>query len=719
MKKNKKNISKAYGYRFTVGRILQIVLALVFLIFAGRFLYIGISNKVAGENLSKRAQQLYQRNEVIKATRGTIYDKNGLTIAEDSHVFTVYAILDKTSIDYQDKPMYVVNKRKTAKQLAKVLPISEEKIYKYLNPKHQAYQVEFGSGGSNLSLSQKKEIEKMHLPGIKFVETASRLYPNGKFASHIIGLVTPKSSTTENTSSTNLVGTMGIEQYFDKQLSGTDGYRQAFVDADNYQMPNSQHIYKPAKNGDNIYLTLDSQLQTYLESLLDKAQKQYDPKSMTVVVEDLKTGKILAASQRPTFDPQTKEGLNSNWRNILVQDAYEPGSVFKILSYAAAIQSGNYNPNGYYRSGAIKVQDATIHDWNNVGWGTIPFKQAFPRSSNVGFTTLEQKMGLKTWKKYLKEFKIGEKTGVTLPGENAGLLSVNTSLDGAVTSFGQGVNVNVMQMMQAFSSLANNGQMVKPQFVDKITSSSGKTVSGYKVDKVGSPIFSSSTAKTILNSMQDTVNKTYGTGTAYKIPGKSIGVKTGTAQIANPKGGYLEGKKNYIFSVVGITSVKHPRYCVYITIRQPKTLGKSESTMLASIFKPLMSRVIASAEDDDIKSASESVTVPQLNGKKISKAESEAESSGLSVEVIGSGKKVLRQSLNYNSKTELNAKIFLFTGGTIKCPDMTGWSKSEVETFSSSSGIPISVTGSGSVTKQSIKAGKVINASSKLKVNLK
>ncbi|MBP2057809.1 penicillin-binding protein 2B [Lactobacillus colini] len=719
MKKSKKSISKAYGYRFTVGRILQIVLALVFLVFVGRFLYIGISNRVSGEDLSKRAKELYQRNEVIKATRGTIYDKNGLTIAEDSHVFTIYAILDKTSIDYHDKPMYVVDKHKTAKELAKVLPISEEKIYKYLNPKQKVYQVEFGAGGSNLSLSEKQEIEKMKLPGIKFVETPSRLYPNGRFASHIVGLVTPKHSSTENTSSTNLVGTMGIEQYFNKQLSGTDGYRQALVDADNYQMPNSDHIYKPAKDGDNLYLTIDSQLQTYLESLMDQVQKQYDPKTMTAVVEDLKTGQIMAASQRPTFDPQTKKGLNSNWRNILVQDAYEPGSVFKILTYASAIQSGNYNPNAYYRSGAVRVQDATIHDWNNVGWGTIPFSQAFPRSSNVGFTYLEQKMGLKTWKKYLKKFRVGQKTGITLPGENPGLVSITSRLDGAVTSFGQGVNVNVMQMMQAFSSVANNGQMIKPQLVNKITSPTGKTLSSYKVKKVGQPIFSASTAKVILSSMKDTINKNYGTGTAYKIPGKSIGVKTGTAQIAAPGGGYLKGQKNYIFSVVGITSLKNPRYCVYITIRQPRNMGKSAETMLASIFKPLMSRVITSAEDDDIKSAAESVTVPQLNGKKISKAKSEAQSSGLSVEVIGNGNQVLRQSLNYNSKVELNSKIFLFTGGTIKCPNMNGWSRTEVETFSASSGIPISISGRGSVSKQSIKAGKVINARSKLKVNLK
>ena len=181
-----KNRSKAHGYRFTVGRILQVALALVFLVFIGRFLYLGISKDVAGQDINKRTNDLYKRNEVLKATRGTIYDRNGLTIAEDSHAYTVYAILDKSSVDYKNRPMYVSDKEKTASKLAEVLPLSKGKILKYLNPKHKAYQVEFGSAGSGLTMEQKKKIQAMKLPGIKFEETNSRLYPNGAFASHII-----------------------------------------------------------------------------------------------------------------------------------------------------------------------------------------------------------------------------------------------------------------------------------------------------------------------------------------------------------------------------------------------------------------------------------------------------------------------------------------------------------------------------------------------------
>ena len=178
MKKNsnlKLQKSKAHSYRFTVGRFLQVAVALVFLVFTARFLYIGISKTVNGENLSERTKELYKRNQIIKATRGTIYDRNGLAIAEESHLYTIYAILDKSSINYKNKPEYVVNKSETAEKLAKVLPMSADKIYQYLTPKHKAFQVQFGTAGSGLTSKQKKKIEAMKLPGIKFLATPSRL----------------------------------------------------------------------------------------------------------------------------------------------------------------------------------------------------------------------------------------------------------------------------------------------------------------------------------------------------------------------------------------------------------------------------------------------------------------------------------------------------------------------------------------------------------------
>jgi putative penicillin-binding protein 2B len=713
-KKIVRKVSKSHVNRNVVGRLLQISMAFVFLLFVGRFLYLSISKTIAGENISERVSNLYKRDEILKSVRGAIYDNSGNVIAEDSHSFTLYAILDKSSLDYKGKPMYVVDKEKTAEKLSTVIPLSEKKILKYLHPKHKAYQVEFGTAGSGISLATKKKIMAMHLPGIHFDETPSRLYPNGRFASHIIGIAQPFND--KKTHSINLIGTMGIEKYFNKVLSGKDGRRIALVDAGEYQLPGGQHSYKAPINGNNIYLTIDSQLQIYLENLLDAVQNKYKPKALTAIVEDVKTGKIMAASQRPTFDPATRKGLNDNWRNILVQDSYEPGSVFKILSITAAIQEGKYNPKEYYRSGSITFNGSTIHDWNYTGWGAIPFEQAFPRSSNVGMSILVNRLGRHTWRRYLDNYHIGKKTNITLPDENSGLINIHSQIDQAVTSFGQGINVNAMQMMQVYSALANSGQMLKPQLVEKIVSSSGKVIKRYKKIKVGKPVYSQETAQTTLKLMRDVVEKEYGTGMTYKIPGKSIAVKTGTAQIAGIHGGYLKGDRNYLFSVVGLTPADNPRYCIYITMKQPQVMSDPPETIMSLIFKPLINRVSVSSKVDMM---SEQITIPSVKGQSREQAVRLLEKMGLYVETIGSGHKVEAQSILANTKVNPNSKIIIFTGGIIRCPNMKGWTIKQVTQFANISKVKVEVLGKGKVYKQSRIPRSILNRNSKVKVELR
>ncbi|MDO4912141.1 MAG: penicillin-binding protein [Lactobacillus sp.] len=714
--RNKRNTNllqtKAFKNRFTIGRVIQIVVALVFVIFVFRFLYLGVTQKIDGEDISERTKLLYATNRTISASRGTIYDRNGLVVAEDSHLYTVYAILDKSYIDYEGKAAYVTNKEETAAKLSTVLKISQDKIFKYLNPSTESFQVQFGSAGSNLTLAQKKAIEKMNLPGIKFYQTPSRIYPNGIFASHIVGLATPTYD--KKTGKEVLTGTMGLEAWFNKDLTGTDGYQMTNSASKNKR----NNIYKAAQNGNNLYLTIDSQIQSLLEQYMTQVMTKYRPVKLTGVVENIKTGEVLAASQRPTFNPQTKSGLTGSYRDVLVQDTYEPGSVFKILTLSAAVNSGNYHPNSYYNSGSVTVAGSTIHDWQTSGWGSIPFSQAFPRSSNVGFTLLEQKMGKKVWKSYLNKFRIGKKTGVTLPGEQAGFMQFSSVVDAATTSFGQGVNVNVMQMMQAFSSLANDGQMVKPQFISKEVNANGKVVKTYKVKKVGSPVYSAETAKTVLSNMKRVLNKNYGTGYAYRIPGVSIGVKTGTAQIANPKGGgYLTGDSNYIFSVVGVYPANKPKYAVYITMQQPRNMSDPAETILSQIFKPVMKQV--AVMDRNNTSSIDLRQVPNIVGLSTEEAKKSVKESGLHLLVLGTGKKVKAQQQESGHNLPSGTTVMAYTGGKLKMPDMTGWNSTLIEEFSELTGIRISQSGNGKVESQSIQIGKEINRSSKIKLKLK
>ena len=438
---------------------------------------------------------------------------------------------------------------------------------------------------------------------------------------------------------------------------------------------------------------------------------------MTVVIENLKTGKILAASQRPTFNSQTKDGISKAGSNLLVQSSYEPGSVFKILSLAAAVNSGNYNPKSYYRSGSITVSGSTIYDWQKSGWGTIPFSQAFPRSSNVGMVYLEKKIGAKLWHKYLNMFRITHKTGITLPGEVSGSLSFSSPVDQAVTSFGQGVTVNVMQMMQVYSALANNGQMVKPQLVEKITDSSGKTIKSYKVQKVGKKIFTAQTRKVVMQNMKKVLDKEIGTGHIYYMKGKDFGIKTGTAQIAKSTGGYMTGDRDYVFSVVGITPTANPRYCIYLTMKQPSKLGSGAETILAQIFKPMMSRLVLLNKGD--KSASAVVKVPKFTGMTYAKAKKTATSNGLSLVRLGTGSKVLSQKAGAGETVSVGSTVFVLTSRKISLPDLTGWSESQIEAYASLAGIKLQLSGSGKVKSQSLAQGTVVKSGTKLKVELK
>lgn len=705
--------------RVIVGLILIVAMSAVLLLFISRFAYIATSGHVGSVDLTKKTEQKYSQNKVLLGKRGTIYDVSGNIIAEDSNVYSVYAILDKKYNDTDGKPLHVVNKKKTAKVLSKYLPLSQKKILTYLKKKNQ-FQVEFGSAGKNLSLNTKKKIEAEKLPGIQFTDTPSRLYPNGTFASHIVGLAqlanTDEKKKTTDEDDEKLTGILGIEKYFNNALTGTNGLQTSKRDTFGYEIPNSKVVTKQPKNGSSIYLTLDSRLQSYLEQLMTNVQEKYKPVKMTAVLMNAKNGKIIAASQRPTFNASTKKGIGSMWRDSLVEDTYEPGSAFKLLTVSAAIDAGTYKPNEYFQSGSVKVADRTIYDWDKDGWGWIPYYQAIPRSSNTGLVKIEQQLGAKKYAKYLKKFHVGEKTGITLPGEVSGNLNLKSKVSQATTSFGQGVNVTVIQMMQYLSAIANNGTMVQPQIVDHTISNNGQ-VKNYDTKVVDHPI-KASTAKKVRKLMEQVVYSDYGTGGAYKIPGYKIAVKTGTAQIAGSDGNYLTGSSNYVFSVAGMAPAKNPKYILYVTMQQPKNMTDSESQMMSRLFNPLMKRALKSEVNDEDLDAN-SISMPKLTGTSLSTAKSKLKKLGLTVSQVGSGSKVVQQLPAAGEKVIKNQRVVLLTEGAMTMPNIKGWSKNDVLKLAEITGADFKLTGTGYASSQSIKAGNIIPSDDTVTVKLK
>jgi penicillin-binding protein 2X len=556
--------------------------------------------KVGSESLDKKRQDLYQGSSVIKAKRGTIYDRNGQPIAEDATSYSLYAELGKDYIGLNNKKLYVQKKDhdKIAEVLHKYAGIDKELTLKQLSKEIKKNEngkyygsTEFGSKGKNLSLETKtkieKELEEAGVPGIYFTEHPDRMYPNGKFASYIVGYAQPENSDEENSKLTGEKG-MGIENAYDDILKGEDGYKYFQKDSKGNELPGSVIVDKKAVDGKDIYTTLDSNLQLRMEEVMDDVFSKSEPENMTAVLMSAKTGEILAASQRPTFDPQTKKGLYEEddqpkpvWQNMLIQTPFEPGSTMKVFTVAAAIDSGNLNENETFESGKIQVYDTPISDWKPEGKGTLTYRQALAWSSNVGMVHLEQKMGT-TWQEYLNKFGFGKTTESGLPFEEPGNIRDQNPVDTAMSAFGQAIGVTNFQMMQGFTAIANKGTMLKPQYIKKITSEDGKEEKVFGPQEVGKPIKESTADKT-LDFMKDTVeDPIYGTGYGtYGIDGVSVSAKTGTAQIFE-NGQVLTGPNDYLYSVVQIAPTENPEYIMYVTLRKPKIIGEQSAAELVA-----------------------------------------------------------------------------------------------------------------------------------------
>ncbi|MCX2185854.1 penicillin-binding transpeptidase domain-containing protein [Limosilactobacillus pontis] len=698
--------------RETFGKWLFMITVALFVLFIVRFAYIAINKDVQHVNLQSKAEQIYTQRQVIQAKRGTIYDAEGNQLASDTSKYTLYAVVDRNQRSNTGKPLYVTNKKKTAKMLARYINLSPAKIEKILTTNRQTYQVEFGAAGSHLSVATMQKIKSHHLPGINFVATPARQYPEGEFASQLIGMANPKTDP-KVPGGTTLVGQLGLEGYFNKQLTGVNGIRQDKQDVYGYQLANSKATMKKAVNGDDVRTTLDPQTQHFLESKVNKVYEHSRANAMTAVVMEVKTGKIIAATQRPTL----RSKKDPVWRNMLVQDAYEPGSTMKILALSAAIDSGHFDPNGTFNSGTWSMGGGKITDWSSGGWGVITYKDAFDLSSNVGFAHLEQNMGADTWYKYIKRFGLLKKVNVVgMENEVAGFTQFKGILEQANTAFGQGITVNVMQMMQAFTAVANHGKMMRPYFVSKVTNGDGQVVKRVKTTEVGHPI-KSQTAHKVLDLMQGVVYDQKGLGHAYQIKGHRIAAKTGTAQIGGANG-YSNGDTNYLYSMVGMAPAENPQYIIYITLRQPQNINPQPADQIAEVFNPTM-KMLLNRRSASKKAAHSMVTVPSVVGHTSQAASDELSARRLQPVLIGSGKKVKQQSQAGGQQVLVNQRVILDTGGRVKMPDLTGWSAADVEELAQLLHLQLSEQGDGYVDSQSIKANASINKNQTLVVKYK
>ncbi|WP_368757133.1 penicillin-binding transpeptidase domain-containing protein [Enterococcus avium] len=717
----KKNLTPMNN-RKKVGVILFATSIGLFFLFAVRMIYVVAGGHVAGTSLKVKTEELYHGGEVVKAKRGTIFDRNGEVIAEDATSYSIYAILSESYVNGNEK-LYAQEKNfdDLASILNKYLGIKEKSALKTLKSglnsdgTSKYYQVEFGNKGKNISEETKQNIEdamkKDKVKGLYFTEHTDRMYPNGNFASHFIGYAQPDKKE-------SLVGMMGVEAAYDDVLKGKDGKVVYQKDENQRPIPGSIAEEKKAVNGEDIYTTLDAGLQSYLETLMDKVSSEAKPTEMTAMLMQAKTGDILAMSQRPTFNPETKEGLGEEdaWRNFLVEDSYEPGSTMKVFTTSAAVNEGIFNENESYVSGKIQVADATINDWDLGKKGILTMRQALSWSSNVGMVKLEERLGDR-WPEYVKRFGFGQSTYSGLPGETKGTLPTSNIVDQAMSSYGQAIGVTNFQMMRGFTAVANDGKMLQPHYIEKVSNpDTGKEIIT-KPEVVGEPI-TAETAQKVREYMRDTVeSENYGSAyDQYKVPGYHISAKTGTAQIAE-NGRYLTGDTNYIYSIALMIPSEDPEYILYLTMKQPQ---EKQEGILGEIANPLLSRVMEFQNTETDSSEEESntkVTVEDYRNLSTSKAAADANKRGLTAVVIGDGDKVIEQSAKPGEKVMANEHLILLTDGKKEMPDVRGWSKADILKLTNLLDIEVSFKGDGYCTKQSIAPYAEVSKK-KLKITL-
>ncbi|RSD28116.1 penicillin-binding protein [Mesobacillus subterraneus] len=698
--------------------LLFLLFSLLFFILIFRFVTIQVTGEVHGQALAARAQQKYTDEKVIEAVRGTIFDRKGEVVAEDTTAYTLVAILDPSVTSNKKKPKHVQNPEMTAKKLAKYLDMSEADIYERLSRKGP-FQVEFGKAGRDISHQTKREIEELKLPGITFLRDSKRFYPNGVFSSHLVGFVEKE----DEKGKTITTGKLGIEKSLNDELTGENGSVSFESDLWGFLLPDSEKKVNPARDGDNIYLTIDKKIQTFVEDAVDRVDKEFKPKKILAVVADPKTGDILAMAQRPSFHPTTRDGLDKSWHNEVVETPIEPGSTMKIFTLAAAIEENKWNPGEYYKSGSYKVTEksASIGDHNNrQGWGTITYLEGLQRSSNVAVAKLvNEKIGTDKFREYLTDFGFDQPTGIDLPNEAVGKIQYQWPVEKVTVSYGQGSTFTPIQLIQAATAVANDGKMMKPRIIDKIVDpNTGEVVKQEEPKAVGQPI-SAKTAKEVRDVLETVVTGEHGTGKAYAIEGYDVAGKTGTANITT-NGRYLNGANDYLFSFLGMAPKDDPKLIVYVAVQQPEIDHYFKGSIPTSmIFKSVMQ---SSLQYLNIKPASmekaDSNAVPDIVGMGAAEAKQLLESKGFNTVVIGDGNKVEDQLPKADTIALEGEKVIIKASGIMTYPDMKDWSLRDVMKLAQIAGVKLNKAGSGYVTKQSLQPGSPIKEGENLVVEL-
>ncbi len=622
---------------------IKLVFFIIFFLFLFIIFRVAFIQLISYEKLSLLANDLWSRDLPIEANRGLILDRNGIILADNLTTTSLVLI-----------PNQIKDKDTTSQQLSEILGVSKEEMDQHVNKVTSIERVH--PEGRRLSYEIADQISNLKLSGVYLVKEAKRYYPYKTMLSHVLGYVGIDNQ-----------GLSGLELEYDQYLTGEGGAIKYFSDAKGNKLELSD-IYVAPTSGMNLQLTIDYNIQVSLERELDNAVKAFNPDMALAVVMNPNTGEILAMSSRPTYDPNhyqnyTMEVLS---RNLPIWASYEPGSTFKISTFAAALEENliDMDHDHFYDSGSVHIGGARIGCWKAGGHGDQTFLQVLQNSCNPGFVKLGQMLGKEKLFSYLDLFGFGKKTGIDLNGEGEGIifpLEKVGELELVTTAFGQGVSVTPIQQVTAVSSIVNGGNLYQPYVVKRLLEPETNTIIQENDPVLVRKTISEDTSIKMRRALESVV--ALGGGKAAFIDGYRIGGKTGTAQKVE-NGKYLVG--NYIMSFMAVVPANDPQAVLYIALDNPKNTALLSSYTTTPIARRILLDIIDALDIPKQEGQIEKdytwedkiyYEVPKVEGMEVSEAKKLLKN--WKIEYVGNGKKVLSQSPSAGERLAADETIIL------------------------------------------------------------
>ncbi|USK71550.1 stage V sporulation protein D [Peribacillus asahii] len=630
----------------TVRKRLAIALAAGIIIFFIIDIRLGIVQFLRGNELTSLAEDLWSRNIPFEPKRGEILDRNGVELATNISAPTVYVI-----------PRQIENPGEAAEQLASILNMDKQKAYELVTKKTMSVRI---PEGRKISHEKAKKIKALGLKGVYIAEDSKRHYPFGSYLSHVLGFAGSDNQ-----------GLMGIELTYDKELSGEKGYVKFYSDAKGKRLENMADDYKAPVDGNDVKLTIDSKIQTIVERELDNAEATYNPDGIIAIAMDPNSGEILAMSSRPSFDPANFQEVPPEVynRNLPVWSSYEPGSTFKIITLAAALEEGkvNLDRDTFFDPGHVEVAGATLRCWKRGGHGSQTYLEVVENSCNPGFVQLGERLGKDKLFQYIKDFGFGAKTGIDLAGEGTGIM-FNMDRVGpveqATTAFGQGVSVTPIQQVTAVSAAVNGGILYTPYIAKELIDSTTGEVVMEKKPKAKRRVISEETSKEVRRALESVVAK--GSGAGAFVESYRVGGKTGTAQKAE-NGRYLEN--NHIVSFIGFAPADKPEVVIYVAVDNPKGTVQFGGVVAAPIVGKIMEDSLHALDVKPRKNQIEKerkwndpvmIEVPNVVG--MTKNELQTQLLDLKLDIAGQGDYVIKQAPEAGVKIKEGSTIRIYLG---------------------------------------------------------